>query len=465
MNSFLKQTLGLVALLLITPTLHANNDASHTLYQAPVVSNNEAAPAGFTPIYTELVARHGARGLMNPKKAEALLALWSQAQKKNALTPLGKTLGPAIETLMKGNQKIGYAQLSAIGIEEHQQLAVRLYQRMRPIFTPDRSIVYVSSGIPRAAKSAEAFVESLHQQNPKLTILKTPALITSPKTPVTPEPAGVNPFLLYFHELKKHDLIKNPPPNNPYTKIVDASLEHQKMIADKKSPANIALKKIETNPESLKTSHAVLKRLFKSRFLKSLTPKKQLTTAQNLYGLYTIAPTMKQEANFNRYFSNQEVAHFAYLSDAKQFYLKGPSLENNKTRNDAMAQMLLDDFFNQIDAIERGDLSQAAKLRFTHAEIIIPFASLLDLPEFSQAMPEDKLYTYANNPWRGDKVTPFAANIQWDVYHNAAHQLLVKMLYNEKDINFKAACNGARYGKTHFYDYEKLAICYGHTKT
>ena len=55
--------------------------------------------------------------------------------------------------------------------------------------------------------------------------------------------------------------------------------------------------------------------------------------------------------------------------------------------------------------------------------------------------------------------------MQWDVYRNAFGALLVKMLYNEKEIDFKAACDSARYADgSHYYDYTRLATCYGHTQ-
>src|SRR5262245_39972512 len=52
----------------------------------------EAAPAGYTPVYTEMVARHGSRGLSSPKYDFAIYNMWKQAQADGALTDLGKQL-------------------------------------------------------------------------------------------------------------------------------------------------------------------------------------------------------------------------------------------------------------------------------------------------------------------------------------------------------------------------------------
>src|SRR4029453_14697935 len=123
------------------------------------------------------------------------------------------------------------------------------------------------------------------------------------------------------------------------------------------------------------------------------------------------------------------------------FYEKGPSITEKGDVTHRMAQILQDDFFNEVDAVARGELTHAAKLRFTHAEIIIPFAAKMELPGASRQLPRAMLYDYGNNPWRGDLVSPMAANMQWDVYRNAAGTILVRMLYNEKESDFKAACD------------------------
>ncbi len=97
-------------------------------------------------------------------------------------------------------------------------------------------------------------------------------------------------------------------------------------------------------------------------------------------------------------------------------------------------------------------------------EIIIPFATRLGLPWASTAVPAAQTYTWAGNPWRGEKVAPLAGNVQWDVVRNAGSLLLVKMYYNEQETDFPPACEASRYfaGSTsHWYEYSRLRACYG----
>jgi hypothetical protein len=166
--------------------------------------------------------------------------------------------------------------------------------------------------------------------------------------------------------------------------------------------------------------------------------------------------------DFTKYIPPAEAQVLAYLQDAQDFYQMGPGIQESNPITYKMAQILLNDFFAEVDAVAQGNLSDGAKLRFAHAEIIVPFASILGLPNVFAPVPNAQTYSYDTNPWRGKDVAPLAANVQWDVYQSASGTLLVKMLYNEQEIGFKSDCDAAKYApSSHYYDYTKLRACYG----
>ena len=72
-----------------------------------------------------------------------------------------------------------------------------------------------------------------------------------------------------------------------------------------------------------------------------------------------------------------------------------------------------------------------AILRFTHAEAISPFATLLGIPQAS--IPAASVYEY-NKHWSAAAIIPLSANIQWIVYSNGT-EYLVKALLNEKEVS------------------------------
>ena len=193
----------------------------------------------------------------------------------------------------------------------------------------------------------------------------------------------------------------------------------------------------------------------------------EVDAALMLYNLFIIGPGMVREAeaqgdeawDLEQYLTPEESAWFSYLSDAEDFYDKGPSFANSTVTYD-IAQSLLDGLFNEVQTqVVDGQHEHVAKLRFAHAETIIPLVALMKLEGSRQGAEVGTLYSQENNEWRGGWVSPYAANIQWDVYQNAEQQVLVKMLYNEKEVAFKAGCEPVAAG-SHFYDFAELKRCY-----
>ncbi|WP_395823071.1 histidine-type phosphatase [Collimonas sp.] len=475
----------------------------------------EAPPAGYAPVYTQLVARHGSRGLSSMKYDMAVYNMWKKAQEDGALTALGAKLGPDVLKIMKANfllgygvpgiSKPGYGNETQVGINEHKQLAARMLLR-QPAFwkqigetasTAPRKIVSVTSGVDRAVDSGTFFVESLKTAQPALAPLITYPAAAGPfpdNAPAVSQPNGTNRFLLYFHKLDKTtDLVTNT--TNPLYRTYQASQEYQAFkndqdLADKQSG-------LFKTPEAKAAGRAVLERLFTKAFIDKIengsykfsnagsstfssddggftstltgdgkTKIESLADAGSMmYELYVISPAMRAEANvdFSAYMPLDQAKQFASLNDASDFYDKGPGMTEKGDITYKMSQILVDDLFAEVDAINKGDLSHAAKLRFTHAEIIIPLASRLGLKNVFQQLPKALTYSYQNNPWRGEYVSPMAANLQWDVFKNASGNLIVKMLYNEKETDFMAACDNAKISSSsHFYDYAKLKACYGY---
>lgn len=476
----------------------------------------EPAPAGFATVYTELVARHGTRGLSSPGPEVAAYNMWLRASAEGGLTKLGQRLGPDILRIIQANALLGYGvpgisapgygNLTQTGIGEHTQLAVRMNQRLGSFYADvaaqprasQRQVVVSTSGVNRAVDSAYFFTTSLGQQVPGVAaaIVNSAALTAYPVNKPATQAAGVDRFTLYFHKLSaKVDL---PATTDIRYPIYQASLAYQSYLA---SNADLAAKigSVLSDPNAKAQARTALSAIFTSAFLAKIdngnysfastgswsftsadgkytttvngdgssTIASLLDAATAIYSVYAVAPGMVNEAplNMEKYLPAAQAQALAYLQDTQDFYQKGPGIAEANPVTYGMAQGLLDDFFKEVNAIAAGDLSHAAKLRFTHAEIIMPFASLLGLANVYVPVPKAATYTYGGNPWRGENVSPMAANFQWDVLRNSSGTLLVKMLYNEKETDFKPACESARYfaGSTsHYYDYSKLKACYGY---
>ena len=486
-----RRTLALGACVLLGASAHAQDVAGTKQPYAPRQdpATYELPPAGFMPVHTQLVARHGSRGLTGMKSELALLDLCRQARAEGSLSPLGERLAADLEGLVRANallgagvagvRKPGYGNLSLSGIDEHRGLAQRLAGRLPALFTQpgERTIVVEHSGVDRARDSAAAFTSALLQAQPAL----------APRV----QDAGANRYTLYFHKLKaKTD---NPPADGWRAAVFAASQAYQAYLD---SPAlESKLDAVHADPRIAATARTVLARLFAPAFVKRLarasikaantgtftfaTPDGSFKTTLTgegksvidspvralvaLSDAHDIAPGLARElarervSDFSAYLEPDEARFLAGVKDAEDFYEKGPGIAEQDGVTWRMAEGLVDDFFRDLD-----DDTRLAHLRFTHAEIVIPFAAALGLPGKSAPLPRAQTYGYANSAWRSADVAPYAANVQWDSFKDAAGRHIVRMLYNEAETDFKPACDGARIApRSHYYDVVRLRACYG----
>ncbi|MGW0579880.1 histidine-type phosphatase [Streptomyces sp. NPDC002920] len=438
---------ALGALVLTALPAHASDSATHLAHRDSYgtkatyepeqsVRSYQRPPAGFAPVFTENVSRHGSRSATDGEDADLILGLWNKAQAAGRLTGKGKEFGPKVTALQAAMAKIGYGNLSGLGKQEIQDTAVRMAERLPSLFTgiaaKGEKIDVVSSGQGRAVDSANLYAAGLADTDPALK-----PLIGATRT---------DKDLLYFHK-------------------ADGGAAYRDYIANDQRLAD-TLAKTTDQPKTHQAAISVLRRIFKADFVAGLSAADQVAAAQAVYNLYAIAPAMAEESpapdgkgwDMQRYISGSDASWFGYLSDTEDFYEKGPGFADSDITY-KMADVLLDDFFRQIEAKKAGTSTLGAELRFTHAEEIIPLAALMGLPGSTEPVTVKKPYTYATNSWRGADVAPLGSNIQWDVYEKDG-RYLVRMLYNEKETAFKTACHPISKGSK-FYDFAELERCFG----
>ena len=443
----------------------------------------EVAPVGFTPVFTELVARHGSRSLSSPKYDVLTKQIWDAASRQGALTDLGQKLGAKVDAVTAANRQLGYGLLSAVGKEEHALLATRLAERLPALLGKGGvpgCIRVETSGKDRANESAYYFMESLAKRVDFITDSK--ACYVSQQNPSEIDKGLRNKFELYFHKTE---------PEGDYLQYLPAFQAYMAFVGDEEegvSPApelSEALGGLKTQPQTRVMAREMLERLYSTAFVDELAAgveyvavnpedgdktyvRDEVDAALMLYNLFIIGPGMIREAqaqgapwDLEQFITPEESAWFSYLSDAEDFYEKGPSLASQRATY-AVAQPLLDGLFDEVQTqVVEGAGEHVAKLRFAHAETLIPLAALMQLEGSRQSAQPGVLMSQANNEWRGGWVSPYAANIQWDVYRNDVGRVLVKMLYNEKELAFKAGCSPIAVG-SFFYDFGELKRCYGY---
>uniref|UniRef100_A0A0A0KM06 Multiple inositol polyphosphate phosphatase 1 n=1 Tax=Cucumis sativus TaxID=3659 RepID=A0A0A0KM06_CUCSA len=198
---------------------------------------------------------------------------------------------------------------------------------------------------------------------------------------------------------------------------------------------------------------------------KSLTERYDLNfTQQHISSLWFLC---KQEASLlNKtdqacgLFNPSEVALLEWTDDIEVFMLKG----YGNSLNYRMGVNLLKDVFESMkNAIKArqvpGRLYEKARLRFSHAETVIPFTCLLGLflegeaeaEEFKQIQTEHYPLELPPRPpatrnWKVSNVSPFAGNNMLVLYScpvaNSFDEYFVRVLHNEEPIAMPG-CDGS----------------------
>lgn len=412
---------------------------SFTTYSAP--------PPGYQAVGVQHIARHGSRGLTSPDDDDLALQLWQQAAREEALTPLGRALGPVLEDILAAHSVQGYGRISELGVTELQEMGSRMVQRHGALFdaalTEQRRLAIHHSGRTRALQSAHAFVDGLLVERPTL----APLL----------DPPQARPDTVYFNK-------------------AEGSQDYQ-TFSDEDPRLHATINKITHHPRSKQMARLLLVSLFEDTFVDRLAAGEyqfvaaadaddqlndMMDAAEVLFSLYSIAAGMPQGADwqFGRFIHPDAAAWFAYLDDAESFYERGPSFSDEDITWRG-ARALLEDMMNETAKLATEPQGYLATLRFSHAQALMPFAALLGIENASEALPADTLYSYASSPWRAADVSPMAANMQWDIYRNAQGELLIRMLHQERETRFAPSCH-ALPGHAYFYRFEELQRCYGY---
>lgn len=400
------------------------------------IESYSPAPDGFEQIYTASVNRHGSRGLSSWKYDDLAEQMLQAAAAEGQLTELGERLIPQVRALHAANEQLtgpdgasGYGNLTEVGCGELRDIGKRNAQRNQWLFDGAHDIAVTSSGQDRATESAELFLDGLGR---RADITETPELLYAHKD------KSAESFARYS-EWKNGEVVK-------------AKVRHAHESPAAREAAVGLLSHIFT-PEFLESLDD---RSFQGRGNPDKTVSGPVEAALQFYNLYIIAPAMGGDWIFHEYIDPADGPTFAWLLDVEDFYEKGPGIAGETVSYDNYEPLLDDVLRGMRDRANGGPV--AADFRFGHAETIIPLAALLRLPGSEAGVPADEVMDRSNSAWRGDAVSPMAANIQWDEFQNTAGETIVRMLYNEAEIPFHAGCEPIAEG-SRFYTLDELESC------
>ncbi|KAF4380121.1 uncharacterized protein LOC115706559 isoform X1 [Cannabis sativa] len=379
-------------------------------------------PNGCTPIHLNLVARHGTRA---PTK-KRMRDLDRLAAHLKELVRDAKEQGLSLEEIpawLQGwespwKDKVKGGELIIKGEEELYDFGVRTREKFASLFNesyhPDIYTIKATQ-IPRASASAVAYGMGLFSGTGTLGPGRKRAFA------VVSESRASDTMLRF------HDCCQN---YKDFRKSQEPSVDKLK------------------EPIFDEITHSLIGR-YKLNF-----------TRQDASSLWFLC---KQEASLLDItdqacglFSPSEVAMLEWTDDLEAFILKGYGNSINYRMGVPLLKDILQSMEQAIRAKEENHVPgsyEKARLRFAHAETVIPFSCLLGLfleeSEFQQILREQPLQLPPKPPqkrnWKASVVAPFAGNNMLVLYSCPAfNNYYVQVLHNEQPIPVPG-CDGSEF--------------------
>lgn len=372
----------------------------------PLISKQTSPPTGYEVAFINYLGRHGSRYLTSNDDINLVLSFLKESANENKITEKGIWLYNQLisyQNFLSPN----YGLLAPLGYTQLQEIAWRMYQRYSKVFHNNKKVVAVSTDIPRAIESMEAFLSILNK-------------LIDPKNITMNVNGDVDPILRFFD-------------------LNEAYLQYKEDAPWKQCLQEYVNRAAYDIP--------VL-----SQYNSGLLASTEVTqsTATALYNIFCNLYNVDYPNFLQDDFNYEELLYYWENENAHQYLEKGPSLPGVTLPID-IAFPLLQDFLTTSDeALNNNQL--AAFLRFAHAETIIPFAGILNILNASVQVAS---CSQIAEIWHDYRISPMAANIQWVFYQKTLGPVLLKVLYNEEEIRLPLSTDIPPY-----YKWEDVRVYY-----
>ncbi len=382
-----------IALILIAATANGftykNGSASLSPYPEPPAATEY--PDSLKPIFVNHIGRHGSRYPAGSYHTIMLKNALDKADSLGTITPIGRQLKAETEKVISATGG-RWGELDSIGEREQRSIAMRMYGKYPGLFD-STTISAISSDSPRSIMSMYFFTQQLAKSANDITIS------TESGKKFTP--------IMRNYEL---DSIYQA-----YRADTAYTAAYNRFAA-----ANIPIEPIlhvlgENYPLDYNTVY-------------------ELALAE--YYVSAGMSAMGIEHDASKYFTIEEYRKLWSVFNFRQYLLYSASLIS--TRPAETAAPLLQNIVATADSVVSGKLKITAKLRFGHAETLMPLMALIQAPGCYYLT---HYYDTLSDNWIDYEMFPMAANLQLVYFEAPSGKIYVRAEYNEKPIQLLPGAN------------------------
>ncbi len=378
----------ILPLLLLAVSLQAvaftYKDGRASLAPYPTDRSVRVYPDTLHPVFVNLVARHGSRYPAGSLFTMMMKRALDRADSLRTITPLGKRLlGDVDRVIAATNGRWG--QLDTIGEQEHRGIAARLY-RSCPQLLDSARVVALSSSSPRSVMSMYSFTHQLAQMGKQVDITAMSGSRFSP-------------------------LVRN----------FELDEEYKAYRADTaylSTYGKFLAKNITIDP---------LLRVLGENYPLDYRGASDLAMAE--YYVLAGMDAMGLDISPEPYFTLKEYRQLWSIFNFREYLLYSASTVSSRPAE--IAAPLLLDLVQTADSVASGRLKTAAKLRFGHAETMMPLLALMQVPGCYYLT--NYFDSVADN-WQAYAIVPMACNLQIVLLRADSGLLYARVDLNEKPV-------------------------------
>ena len=400
-----RQFIGAIALGFAFAALGAYAKAETSVFDAAVAADPENAmsiyrrypfgeirdtppPDGYRPFYISHYGRHGSRYLgavTNCVAAEAL----EKAASAGILTAKGAELLERLRKLRSVHEGM-YGELSLLGAQEHRRIARRMFERFPQVFMSEGKVRCQASTATRCIMSMSNFSCELKGLAPQLDFSFA---------------TGERYMALLFNFLTRQGELRDKV-DSATTRILHEAFDPTRLMARLFSDVDAA-NRIVGDPHAF---------------------------AESLFYMVAVCRPLSVELDGMRIddaFTADELPKISRAMNGKWYMQIGNSAEFGELMVASVKNLAMDFADRAEEAITgRGVV---ADLRFGHDTRVWPLASYIGIEGVGDRMPSDKVCDHALL-WC---TMPMASNIQMVFYRNGAGDVIVRVLFNERDVRLR----------------------------
>ena len=345
-------------------------------------------PDGYSPFYISHYGRHGSRYLGAVTNCVAADAL-EKAAGAGILTAKGAELMGRLLRLRSLHEGM-YGELSLLGAEEHRRIARRMFERFPQVFSSGGKVRCQASSYTRCLTSMANFSCELKGFAPQLDF----SFVT-----------GERYLALLLNFVTRQGELRAKV-DSATTRILHEAFDPAPLMARLFSDADAA-KRVVGDPFAF---------------------------AESLFYMVAVCRPLSVELDgmlLDDAFTADELPRISRALNGKWYMQIGNSVEFGDLMVASVKNLAMD-FADRAENAIKGR-SVVADLRFGHDTRVWPLASHVGIEGVGDRVPSDKVCDHAML-WR---TMPMASNIQMVFYRNGAGDVIVRVLFNERDVRLR----------------------------